>query len=154
MADGSRVTVDGTGPVGRPGPALRVALLFIVLALTGLVLASGCAGGMMGRGGMHDQMHGGGSQVPQTPVISEASQVTVEINNFDFFPRDLTVQAGSTVTWANGDAVPHDATDDAGGWGTGTLAQGESTTLTFDSPGVYQYLCTIHPNMKATLKVV
>jgi len=27
------------------------------------------------------------------------------------------------------------------------------TALAFDSPGVYQYLCTIHPNMKATVTV-
>lgn len=152
MANTSWVTVDGTGLVSSPKSALRIAV-FVFAALAGLVLASACGVGMMGNG-MYEQMHGGGSQVPQTPVISDASQVTVEIINFDFFARDLTVQRGSTVTWVNGDAVPHDATDVAGGWGTGTLAQGESSTLNFDSPGAYQYLCTIHPTMKATLNVV
>ena len=153
MANTSWVTVDGTDPVSSPKSALRIAILFIFAALAGLALASACGGGMMGND-MHGQMRGRGSQVPQTPVISGAPQVTVEIINFDFFPRDLTVQRGSTVTWANGDAVPHDATDVAGNWSTGTLALGESATLTFDSPGAYQYLCTIHPTMKATLNVV
>ncbi len=153
MANASRVTVDGTGPVGSSKSALRITILFIFAALAGLALASACGVGMMGND-MHGQMRGPGSQVPQTPVVSAASQVTVEIINFDFFPRDLTVQRGSTVTWVNSDAVPHDATDVAGGWGTGTLALGESATLTFDSPGAYQYLCTIHPTMKATLNVV
>lgn len=153
MADRSGLTAAGRGPDGRAKPALRVVLLLIVAGLASLALASACGGGMMGDG-MRGQMHGGGSQAPQTPVISDASRVTVEISNFDFFPRDLTVQQGSIVTWVNRDAVPHDATDEAGDWGTGTITPGESATLTFDSPGTYQYLCTIHPNMKATLKVV
>ncbi len=154
MTGPSRLTVDGRGAGGSPKSALRVAILFIVVALTSLVLASACAGGMMGSGGMQGQMHGGGSQAPQTPVISGASQVTVEIINFDFFPRDLTVRQGSTVTWVNSDSAPHDATDAGGSWGTGTLSPGDDAALTFDSPGNYQYLCTIHPNMKATLNVV
>ncbi len=132
-----------------PRSALRIAVPLFVLAVA--VLASAC-GGMMndGMGGMHAT----GSQAPQTPVVSSASRVTVEISNFDFFARDLTVDGGATVRWVNLDAVPHDATDVGGDWGTGTLAQGESATLTFDSPGVYRYVCTIHPNMKATLNVV
>ncbi len=145
--------VERMGPIAVAKPGIRVLALLIVAALASLALASACGGGMMG-GGMQGQMHGGGNQAPQTPVISDASQVTVEISDFDFFPRDLTVQQGSIVTWVNGDAVPHDATDEAGDWGTGTITLGESATLTFDSPGTYQYLCTIHPNMKATLKVV
>ncbi len=153
MTETSRVTIDGMGSISSPKSALRVAILFIFAALASLALASACGGGMMGNG-MQGRMHGGGDQVPQTPVISDASQVTVEISDFDFFPRDLTVQQGSIVTWVNRDAAPHDATDGAGDWGTGTLAQGESATMTFDSPGNYQYLCTNHANMKATLNVV
>lgn len=152
MPNELRLPVDGRHNANSPRSALRIALLFSLVALTSLALASACGDGMMG-GGMHEQMHGPGSQAPQTPVTSGASRVTVEIVNFDFFPRDLTVQPGTTVTWTNGDSVPHDATDSAGGWGTGTLTQGESAESTFDSPGVYQYLCTIHPNMTATLTV-
>ena len=118
------------------------------------VATSACgAGGLSDMWGMHRDMHGGGSQAAQTPVVSAASQMTVEIRDFDFFPRELTVKTGTAVTWVNRDAAPHDATDEAGGWGTGTLNQGESATLSFDSPGAYRYYCTIHPNMRATLTV-
>jgi plastocyanin len=79
--------------------------------------------------------------------------VTVEISNLDFFPRDLTVEGNASVTWVNRDAVPHDATGVGRGWGTDTLMPGEDATLTFDSPGIYEYVCTIHPNMEATLTV-
>ncbi len=67
--------------------------------------------------GMHRDMHGGGSQAAQTPVVSAASQMTVEIHDFDFFPRELTVKTGTAVTWVNRDAAPHDATVEAGGVG-------------------------------------
>ncbi len=121
-------------------------------------VASACGGiGVSGMGDieeMHRQMHGGGSQGPQTPVVSDALQMTVEISDFDYFPRELTVESGTTITWVNRDAVPHDAADEGGAWETAMLKQDESATLTFDSPGVYRYICTIHPNMKATLTVV
>jgi len=103
---------------------------------------------------MHDRMHGIGSQAPQTPVVADATQITVEIRDFDFSPRDLTVDAGTEVTWVNRDSVPHDATDEKGAWSTGMLKQGASVTLTVDSPGTFRDLCTIHLNMKATLTVV
>jgi plastocyanin len=115
--------------------------------------ASGCGDGVFGMGEHHDQMHRGGDGAPQTPVLSDASQVNVEIADFDFSPRVLTVQSGVAITWANRDSAPHDATDEAGAWGTGTLKQGESATIVFDFPGEYEYLCTIHPDMKGTLTV-
>ena len=132
-----------------------VAGLALVLALSAVLSAcgEGGLGEMWNMRGMHDEMHGGGSRAPQTPVVADASQVTVEIRDFGFLPRDLTVTIGTTISWTNLDAVPHDATDGADEWGTGSLAEGESFRLTFDSPGSYDYLCTIHPNMEATLTV-
>ncbi len=99
-------------------------------------------------------MHGAGELAPQTPVASDDAQVTVEIRDFDFFPRDLTLKAGVGVTWVNLDAAPHDATDAAGAWRTDILYEGESATLTFDFPGSYEYVCSIHPTMQAALTVV
>jgi len=132
------------------------AALAALIALA--AVASACGGiGVSGMGDMeemHREMHGGGSQAPQTPVVSDALQMTVEISDFDYFPRELTVESDTTITWVNRDAVPHDAADEGGAWETAMLKQDESATLTFDSPGVYRYICTIHPNMKATLTVV
>ena len=128
------------------------AFVVTTVALAALaVLASGC--GALAMGQHHQQMYGGGGGAPQTPVVSDASQVSVEIANYDFSPRDLTVSAGTAITWTNSDSAPHDATDQAGEWGTGFLSQGESATVAFESPGVYEYICTIHPNMRATLTV-
>ena len=140
--------------IARRFPTVGAGLAALV-ALS--VFASACGdgvGGMFDMDEMHRQMHGIGSQAPQTPVVADATRVTVEIRNYDFFPRELTVTAGTAVTWTNRDSVPHDATAESDGWGTGILDQGESGTITFDSSGTYSYVCTIHPNMKATLTVV
>jgi plastocyanin len=137
----------GTATIRR-----RVVVTIAALIAVALV-AAGCGHDAFGMGDHHDQMHGGGDGAPQTPVLSDSSQVSVDIADFDFSPRELTVRAGATITWANRDSVPHDATDEAGTWGTDTLWPGESATITFDSPGAFEYLCTLHPNMKGTLTV-
>ncbi len=103
---------------------------------------------------MHREMHDGGSQAPQTPVVSDSLEMTVEIRDFDFFPRELTVSVGTAITWVNRGAVPHDATDEGSEWTTGMLNQSESAKVTFDSERSYRYICTLHPNMQATLTVV
>ncbi len=137
-----------------PGKRLGTFAIVLAVAITVSIMASGCGDGFFDMGeGHHDQMHGAAGGAPQTPVAVDASQVDVEIADFDFSPRELTVQAGATIRWTNGDSAPHDATDEADGWGTGTLKQGESATITFDAPGTYAYFCTIHPDMKATLAV-
>jgi plastocyanin len=128
--------------------------LAVLLALS--IAFAACGVGVSGMGDMeemHREMHGGGSQAPQTPVVSDSPQMTVEIRDFDFFPRELTVSVGTAITWVNRSAAPHDATDESGDWATGMLNQGESATVTFDSLGTFRYLCTIHPNMRATLTV-
>lgn len=103
---------------------------------------------------MHERMHGSGDRAPQTPVVVEAGETTVEIRDFDFFPRDLTVQAGTQVSWVNRDSAPHDATDVDGDWATALLRRGDSDSVTFESPGDYEYLCTVHPDMRAIISVV
>ena len=137
--------------------ALLVASLALLMTVPAVLFSCGTGMGNMGMGdmgSMHAQMHGGGPKAAQTPVASSATEVTVEIRNYDFFPRDLTVQRGARVTWVDRDNAPHDATDVDRAWGTDTLTPGKSATLTFDEPGVYEYVCTIHPNMEAKLTVL
>ena len=103
---------------------------------------------------MHQAMRGSRDLPPQTPVVTEASEVTIEIAAYDFTPRDVTVLAGATVTWSNRDEVPHDATEKGKTWTTGMLKQGQFRDLAFSSPGNYEYFCTIHPSMRARITVL
>jgi plastocyanin len=77
----------------------------------------------------------------------------VVIKNFMFSPMELTVKAGSTVTWKNLDGEPHTVVNDAGMFRSAALDQDDTYQFKFDKPGVYKIFCGIHPNMKATITV-
>lgn len=84
----------------------------------------------------------------------EVSENVIEIKDFAFGPKTITIKSGDSVTWTNRDSVGHTATaDDEGGFDTGLLDKDESKTITFDKPGTYPYHCTPHPNMKAEVVV-
>ena len=124
------------------------AALAISLALIGAMV------GMAGWGGGHmGMMRQGSSGADQTPVASEAEQVTVEMRDFQFFPAKLTVNAGTEVSWVNRDSVPHNAIGEGGAFDTGTVDGGGSVSVVIDRSGSYPYVCTFHPGMEATLTV-
>lgn len=80
-------------------------------------------------------------------------KTSVEIKNFAFGPKTLTVKKGTSVTFKNQDSVAHTATADDGSFDTGLLAKGESGSIAFAKGGMYTYHCTPHPYMKATIIV-
>ena len=77
----------------------------------------------------------------------------VVIKNFMFSPMELTVKAGSTVTWKNLDGEPHTVVNDAGMIRSAALDQNDTYQFKFDKPGVYKVFCGIHPTMKETITV-
>ncbi len=81
------------------------------------------------------------------------AEAAVTIKNFDFHPMDLAVAAGATVTWKNLDGEPHTVTSVDGTFRSGALDQGDSFSFRFARPGVYKYLCTVHPRMVASVTV-
>lgn len=87
------------------------------------------------------------------PATEAAGDTTVEIVEFLYEPEDLTVAAGSTVTWVNQDDAPHTATADDRSFDTESLSKGNEGEVTFDEPGTYAYFCEFHPFMKATVEV-
>jgi len=80
---------------------------------------------------------------------------SVKIDNFAFTPRELTVAAGTTVTWQNADDVPHTATarDDPRTFDSGTLDTDDKFAFTFEKPGKYAYFCKVHPHMTGVVIV-
>jgi plastocyanin len=71
---------------------------------------------------------------------------------YSFVPRDLTVKAGTTVTWFNGDEVEHTVFGPDGLF-SGLLGYGQSYSRKFEQAGEYHIRCTIHAGMTATVKV-
>ena len=84
---------------------------------------------------------------------SGGSGDAVEIVEFNYEPEELTVPAGTTVTFTNQDAAPHTATADDDSFDTGRLAQDDAAEETFDEPGTYSYFCRFHVFMKGSVVV-
>jgi len=78
--------------------------------------------------------------------------VVANIQGFGY-PYELQVAAGTTVTWVNHDAVPHDVVAYDGSWASPLLAQGETYSRTFTAAGRFAYTCSIHPYMQAAIVV-
>ena len=57
------------------------------------------------------------------------------------------------MTWTNSDPAPHNITSSDGTIKSKDFTNGQSFTYTATKPGTFQYTCTIHPQMKATLIV-
>jgi plastocyanin len=78
---------------------------------------------------------------------------TVNIQNYVFSPSTITVTAGTTITWKNYDIDAHTVTSDEGLFNSGSIQQNATFTHTFDSTGTYDYHCTPHPTMTASVVV-
>jgi plastocyanin len=81
---------------------------------------------------------------------------TVDMKDIQFVPKDVTVKAGTTITWTNSDQVAHTVTKDGGpgaDFDSGNVDPGATFEQTFDKPGKVDYVCTIHPGQAGTVTV-
>jgi plastocyanin len=135
--------------------AKLLALLCSCLALA--FVAAACGDDEESEGG-----GGGGSQAqPEDKAEGGGAGKAVEVtmSEIQFKPASVTVSKGGKVTWTNEETVPHDVTK-AGGPGpdfksgeSGGMAQGDTFSQTFDTPGTVEYACTVHASMKGTVTV-
>lgn len=77
----------------------------------------------------------------------------IMIKDFMFTPMEITTEVGLPVTWVNQDDEPHTVVSDSGLFRSGALDTGMSYAFTFDKPGTYRVICSIHPQMHATIIV-
>ncbi|MBB1157437.1 cupredoxin domain-containing protein [Amycolatopsis dendrobii] len=98
-----------------------------------------------------------GMTPPPSSSAATASSTAnaVAIKDFAFAPAATTVKKGTTVTWTNQDQDAHTVTSTGSGGPlrSPTLQTGQSYQYTFGAPGTFEYLCTIHPFMTATVTV-
>ncbi len=79
------------------------------------------------------------------------ASASVDMEDYKFVPKTVTIAPGDTVTWANVGEEEHDA--DGDGFSSGTVQPGEDGTARFATAGTFKYICTFHPNMKGTVVV-
>lgn len=76
----------------------------------------------------------------------------VIIQNYSFTPKELTISAGTTVTWINIDLYIHTVSAGTPDKISDEFDSGDMGIMgvyryTFTKPGVYEYYCQPHPYM-------
>jgi quinohemoprotein ethanol dehydrogenase len=87
---------------------------------------------------------------PTGPIASGVDTIRMGGNNveYSFVPARVRIKTGTTMTFTNVGDLPHTATSmEQGKWDTGALAKGGTTSVTFNQPGNYYYICLPHPWM-------
>jgi plastocyanin len=80
----------------------------------------------------------GGAGTSEPVAATEVEMV----KSYRFDPKVIEIEAGDTVTWTNEDNFTH--TVQVEGQEDHKVEQGESVEITFDAPGTYDYVCTLH----------
>jgi plastocyanin len=94
------------------------------------------------------------TSMPGGPSSSVAIPVGAELlGDRAYAPDEVTVAAGTTVTWTNTDSTSHTATSDTPGWNSGIVASGGQFSFAFQTAGTFPYHCAIHPGMIGTIVV-
>lgn len=79
----------------------------------------------------------GAASLPATSAMRVAH--TVAIKGFAFSPKSLSVTAGESVRFVNGDSEAHTVVADSGAFNSGGLDTNDSWTVRLQKPGKYPY---------------
>ena len=154
----------GSGSLARPGAVIAAAAVGALFVGFGSGHDGAPAHDALGRAGAPAGMSGmAGMAMPVASTVSgrttlgaaaPAASNAIAIQNFAYAPATVTVKVGTTVTWTNKDTDAHTVTSMNGGpLHSQPLNTGDSYRYTFTTAGRYDYLCTIHPFMTATVVV-
>ena len=135
-------------------------LVVVLIGLLALMMATGVAYADKPVDGVHNHSDGDdGGPVRTTDISMEKTKfvprdVIASFRDDDAVDNDPT---GVTITWTNNDRKNHDVhVHDLAGKMVAhspVLARGESWSFTFNSIGIYNIHCDIHPRMKGTVTI-
>jgi amicyanin len=118
---------------------IRMTSIFFSILIAAPVLVASLAGPLKGE----DRMTG----------VALASSPIVHIDNFAFTPAEITVVPGTTVTWINGDDIPHTVVASNKAFRSKVMDTEQQFSFSFKDAGTYEYFCSLHPHMKAKVIV-
>jgi amicyanin len=110
------------------------------------------AAGFLAVSGLGIVGMGAGAGPTMASAQPKPEMMEVKIDNFTFGPPELTVMAGTTITWTNRDDIPHTVVSADKVFKSSALDTDQKFSFTFSKPGTFSYFCSIHPKM--TGKVV
>lgn len=116
---------------------IRALAALATLTLAASLVVYACGGG--GDGG------GGGS--PTEPPTPQPQVHIVQVSDFSYTPKSLTIEPGDTVRWVlNGSDRTHTVTAVNGAFDSGVVftASGATFERRFDVRGTWDYSCSAH----------
>jgi plastocyanin len=135
--------------VHRPAPRTIPASMSVAFMAAGIIVGGAVIGAM--ASGVEGRLLTASSAVGDVAIVRGAGD---ETKPTPFSPPQLSVRVGRTVSWVNKDVVSHTVTSrSAGVFDSGSLPTGATFKFTFTKPGTYEYYCTVHAWMKATIVV-
>jgi plastocyanin len=128
---------DGRGVFGRGGLGRGIAIVWFAVA----ALAASAT------------IYAGDSVSPSGAGTAPTSY-SIEIRNFAFTPKALSVPAGARVVWTNHDEEPHLIVSVGGAFKPSpALDTDDSFAAVLTKPGTYEYYCGMHPIMVGRIVV-
>ena len=81
-------------------------------------------------------------------------QNKIEIKDFMFYPPAITVKSGEKIIWVNRDEEPHTVVSVGKKFQKSpALDTDQEYSIVAGAPGTYEYFCSVHPKMTATIIV-
>ena len=132
---------------------MRRTRTILILVAVAAVLAAGCAGGDEDKGEAA-VAPAAASSTSRGSASGDADTDDVRIVDFAFVPRTVRAKVGQKVKWEHQDAgVTHTVTALDRAFRSGDLEEGEEFSHVFPAGGTFAYRCSIHPDMRGTVKV-
>ena len=130
---------------------MKKSLLLAILCLALGLLVAACG----------DDDDDSGGDVKPTEVETNApagkrNVKTVDMQNIQYVPMEITIEAGNTIQWTNSDNVAHTVTKQDGPgpkFDSKNIDQGQTFERNFPDKGTINYHCTIHPNQMGVITV-
>jgi plastocyanin len=141
--------------MNRPGRRRALAVLVAVLATSAIACGSDATGS--GAASSSTTAPATSTTAPTTAPTTQVRPVVpgqVDMIDYELLPPTITIAAGESVTWLNGDDVDHFMlTEDGTTVDSGPILPGEAYAATLTTPGTYPYYCDIHNAMTGTIVV-
>jgi plastocyanin len=131
-------------------PRRLIVTAVLVAASAGLLTSCSSSGSKTPSGTSSSASSSSSSTAASTAT---GASDTIQVKDFSFEPGTLTVAPGTKVTWDFDDVTAHNVTADNKAFASPTVNKGHTFSYTFNSPGTYNYICTIHQYMKGAITV-
>ncbi len=86
-------------------------------------------------------------------VSAHAATIEIIIDKLVYKPAEVTAKVGDTLEWVNKDVIAHTATARNGDWDV-MIGPQKRARFVLKKPGVADYFCKFHPNMKGRVTIV